>query len=86
MADQADPKKPASGRVARLKGRPRGPSAITQGEVARVIKAVQQVGAPARVEVTRTGISIVVLGNQQTPSSETNSWDEVYAADKNRSA
>jgi len=71
MADQADPKKPASGNH----GVSRGPSPIKQRDIARALRAVRQTGAAARLEITRGGINII-LADEQAPSSDTNPWDE----------
>ena len=71
MADQADPKKPASGNH----GVSRGPSPIKQRDIARALRAVRQTGVAARLEITRGGINII-LADEQAPSSDTNPWDE----------
>jgi hypothetical protein len=49
------------------------------------LRAAQQTGGVARVEIAPDGAIRIVLGDQ-APSSDTNSWDEIYAADKDRSA
>ena len=76
-----------SGSPARFKGRPRGPSAIKQREVATTLRACRQVGGVRAVKVTRDGISII-LADEQAPSSDANPWDEVltHAEDEERSS
>ena len=76
-----------SGSPARFKGRPRGPSAIKQREVATTLRACRQVGGVRAVKVTRDGINIT-LADEQATSSDTNPWDEVliHAEDEERSS
>ena len=80
------PKKTSS--PARFKGIPRSPARFKQREVARAVRAAQQAGGVARVELAPDGHINIILASQAPVTDDKNSWDEVLtdAANEKRPA
>ena len=77
--------KTGPGSPERFKGRPRGPGRFKQRDVARAVRAAQQAGGVARVEVALDGHIHLILA-EQAPKPDSNPWDEVHAANEKRPA
>jgi hypothetical protein len=82
--DDSPPKTKNPGSPPRFKGVPRGPAKFRERDIAKVVKAARRVGGE-RVEVMPDGRINIILG-EQARAADSNSWDEIYAADKDRSA
>ena len=77
--------KTGPGSPERFKGRSRGPGRFKQRDVARAVRAAQQAGGVARVEVAPDGHIHLILA-EQAPKPDSNPWDEVHAANEKRPA
>jgi hypothetical protein len=82
--DDNPPKTKGPGSPARFKGVPRGPAKFRERDAVKIVKAARRAGAE-RVELMPDGRYNIILG-EQVRAADSNSWDEIYAADKDRSA
>jgi hypothetical protein len=62
----------------------RGPAKFRERDIAKAVKAARRAGGE-RVELMPDGRINIILG-EQVRATDSNSWDEIYAADKDRSA
>ena len=82
--DHDDTPTKGPGSPARFKGVPRGPAKFRERDAVKIVKAARRAGAE-RVELMPDGRYNIILG-EQVRAADSNSWDEIYAADKDRSA
>jgi hypothetical protein len=83
--DDTPPKTNSPGSPARVRGRPRTAARFKEREVARLLKAMRRAGGSFRLEFA-DGSFFIVDQAPATTNTDPNPWDEVHAADKERSA
>jgi hypothetical protein len=84
--DDTPPKSPGSPDC--FKGKKRGPGrGFKVPDLTKAMKVVAKQGGGARIDLMPDGrITIIPAGQAPATPADKNSWDEVYAADENRSA
>jgi hypothetical protein len=77
---------PGPGSPDRFGGKPRGRARANLRETTKLLKAMRRAGGSFRLEFTPDGRPVIVDQAPASTSIAPNSWDEIYAADKERSA